>query len=67
MSDVVSWTLQVAVREGRLGFSGSLMHEMVGSTRATRLDVYGDPSEEARAVLDRFGAARPGWFGGFRG
>ncbi|MGD2071829.1 MAG: antibiotic biosynthesis monooxygenase [Gemmatimonadota bacterium] len=118
MSDVVSRTLPLAVREGRLEDCRSLMHEMVESTRAedgalanewyltedgtecelyeryadspavlanlgtfrdrfaerflscvapTRLHVYGDPTQEARAVLDGLGAAYLGWFGGFRG
>lgn len=31
----------------------------------TAFSVYGDPSEEARAVLDGFGAAYFGWLGGF--
>ena len=34
MSEVVSWNLQLAVREGRLDAFRSLMEEMVESTRA---------------------------------
>ena len=31
----------------------------------TSLSVYGEPSEEARAALDGFGASYLGWLGGF--
>jgi quinol monooxygenase YgiN len=116
MSSVVSWNLQLAVRDGRLEDFRALMREMVESTEAepgtqayecflsgdgtvchiyeryadsaaalahlgtfgsrfaerflacvepTSLSVYGDPSPEARAVLDGFGAVYLGPFGGF--
>ena len=116
MSDTVSWNLQLAVREGKLGQARELMPEMVESSRSepgtvayewflgaegtvchiyerytdsdavvghlgtfgarfaerfleclepTNLYVYGEPSDEARAALDGFGAAYLGTMGGF--
>jgi quinol monooxygenase YgiN len=116
MSNVLSWNLHLAVREGQLEPFRALMNEMVESTRAepgaqvyewfisddgtachiceryadspaaiahlgtfgskfadrfmacvepTALSVYGEPSDEARKVLDGFGAAYLGTFGGF--
>lgn len=116
MSSPLSWTLEVAVLDGRLGDFRDLMEEMVESTRSepgtrsyewyinedgtvchlleryadsdaalahlgtfgsrfadrflacvqpTRLHVYGEPSEDARAALDGFGAVYLGPFGGF--
>lgn len=116
MSAVVSWNLQLSVRDGQADDLRSLMHEMVESTRSelgtqayewflsgdgtachiyeryddsaavmahlgafgskfaerfltclepTGLHVYGDPSDEARAALDGFGAVYLGSFGGF--
>ncbi len=116
MSTVVSWNLQLSVREGRLDDARALMHEMVESTREeagtqsyewflsedgtvchiyeryadsdaamahlgnfgskfaerflecfepTALCVYGEPSDDARAALDGFGAVYLGTLGGF--
>lgn len=116
MSSVVSWNLELAVRDGRLDDFRALMQQMVESTEAepgtqtyewflnadgtvchlyeryadseaalahlgtfgskfaerflacvepTRFSVYGNPSAEARAVLDGFGAVYLGPFGGF--
>ncbi len=116
MSDIVSWNLQMSVREGQLSDARELMPEMVESTRGepgtlcyerfldaggtvchiheryadsdaamvhrgnfsakfaerflqyfepTDLYVYGEPSDEARAALDGFGAVYLGTFGGF--
>ena len=61
MSDTVFWNLQMSVREGQLGVARDLMPEMVEATRF----VYGEPSDEARAALDGFGAVYLGTFGGF--
>lgn len=116
MSNVVSWSLHLTVRDNRLDDFRSLMEEMVESTRSepgaliyewflsedtkechlheryrddeavmvhlgnfgskfadrfmacvepTAFNVYGNPSEEARAVFNSFGAAFLGTFGGF--
>jgi quinol monooxygenase YgiN len=116
MSSVVSWSLELAVRDGRLDDFRSLIQEMVESTESepgtqiyecfvsgdgsvchlyeryadsesalahlgtfgsnfaerflscvelTCFSVYGNPSAEARAVLDGFGAVYLGPFGGF--
>ncbi len=116
MSSIVSWNLQLSVRDGRLEAGRALMSEMVDLTRnepgtigyewflsedgatchiyeryadssavmvhlgnfgakfadrflqcfePTRLSVYGDPSAEARAGLDGFGARYFEVFGGF--
>ena len=116
MSDIVSWNLQMSVREGQLSAARDLMPEMVEATRGepgtlgyewflsgdetlchvyeryadsdaalahlgtfgtkfaerflqcfepTALYVYGEPSDEARAALEGFGAVYLGTFGGF--
>ena len=116
MSEVVSWNLQMSVRDGQLDDARDLMPEMVESTRGeegtlgyewflsgdgtvchiyeryadsdaalahlgtfganfaerfltcfepTALYVYGEPSDEAQAALDGFGAQYLGTFGGF--
>ena len=118
MSKSVSWTLQMAVREGRLNDARDLVKEMVAATHEdeagteiyeyflspdgatchiyeryvdsdaalvhlgnfgsnfvdrfmtcfepTSFSVYGDPSAEARAVLDSFGASYLGLLDGFK-
>lgn len=116
MSTVVSWNLQMLVRDGQLDDARVLMDEMVTSTldesgtrgyewflsedgghchineryadsdavmahlgnfgekfaerflacfEPTTLSVYGEPSAEARAALDGFGATYLAPFGGF--
>ncbi|MBT8400271.1 MAG: antibiotic biosynthesis monooxygenase [Rhodothermia bacterium] len=117
MSNVISWNLQMAVRDGRLDDARNLVKEMVAATRQeepgtqiyeyflspdgsschiyeryadsdaalvhlgnfgskyvdrflacfepTSLSVYGEPSPDARAALDGFGAAYLGPFEGF--
>ena len=51
----------------------SLMSQMVAAAdrflacfEPTSLLVYGEPSGEAQAALDGFGAAYLGWLGGFK-
>jgi quinol monooxygenase YgiN len=116
MANVVSWNLQLLVRDGHLDDARELMNEMVSATleepgsqgyewflsrdgklchineryadsdalmvhlgnfgskfadrfltcfEPTSFSVYGEPSAEARAVLDGFGANYLGWLGGF--
>jgi quinol monooxygenase YgiN len=49
-----------------LGSFGSKFAErFLACVEPTAFFVYGDPSEEVRAVLDGFGATYFGWFGGF--
>ncbi|MDH3270134.1 MAG: antibiotic biosynthesis monooxygenase [Gemmatimonadota bacterium] len=116
MADVLSWNLQLRVKDGHLDDARTLMAEMVEATRGekgtlgyewflsedgsachiqerfqdseaalahlgnfganfadrflgcfepTGLTAYGEPSEDARAALDGFGAAYLGTLGGF--
>lgn len=49
-----------------LGAFGSRFAErFLACVEPTGFSVYGDPSDDVRAVLDGFGAIYLGWFGGF--
>ena len=46
-------------------FGSKFMDRFLACFEPTSLSVYGDPSADARAALDGFGAAYLGTFGGF--
>ena len=46
-------------------FGARFAERFLACFEPTSLSVYGDPSAEARAALDGFGAAYLGWLGGF--
>jgi quinol monooxygenase YgiN len=46
-------------------FGAKFMERFLGCLEVTALFVYGEPSDEARAALDGFGAQYLGTFGGF--
>ena len=46
-------------------FGANFVERFLGCFEPTALHVYGEPSDEVRAVLDGFGAAYLGTFGGF--
>lgn len=46
-------------------FGSRFMDRFLACFEPTSLSVYGDPSPEARAVLDGFGASYLGFLGGF--
>lgn len=46
-------------------FGEKFAGRFLGAVDPTRLTVFGNPTDEARAVLDGFGAAYLGNFGGF--
>ena len=46
-------------------FGAKFAERFLACYEPSSLSVYGNPSAEARAVLDGFGAAYLGWFGGF--
>ena len=46
-------------------FGAQFAERFLGCVQPTGLSVYGDPSAEARAALDGFGATYLGTFGGF--
>jgi quinol monooxygenase YgiN len=46
-------------------FGANFAERFPGCFQPTALSVYGDPSPEAKAALDGFGAAYYGWLGGF--
>lgn len=46
-------------------FGTKYAERFLGCLEPTSLAVYGDPSPEAREVLDGFGAQYFGWLGGF--
>jgi quinol monooxygenase YgiN len=47
------------------GFGEKFAERFLGMVEPTRVSVYGNPSAEARSVLDGFGANYLGDFGGF--
>ena len=47
-------------------FGPNFAERFVACFEPTSFSVYGDPSAEARAVLDGFGASYLGWLDGFR-
>lgn len=46
-------------------FGTKFMERFMTCFEPTSFSVYGSPSDEARAILDVFGAAYLGWLGGF--
>jgi quinol monooxygenase YgiN len=46
-------------------FGAKFMERFLACLEVTSFSVYGEPSDEAKAVLDGFGAAYLGTFGGF--
>lgn len=46
-------------------FNSKFAGRFLACFEPTSLSVYGEPSAEARAALDGFGAAYLGWLGGF--
>ncbi len=46
-------------------FGSKFADRFLACFEPTSISVYGDPSAEARAALDGFGAAYLGWLGGF--
>jgi quinol monooxygenase YgiN len=46
-------------------FGAMFAERFLSCVEPTGFSVYGDPSDEVRAVLDGFGADYLGWFGGF--
>ena len=46
-------------------FGAKFVERFLGCFEPTSLHVYGEPSDEVRAVLDGFGAVYLGTFGGF--
>jgi quinol monooxygenase YgiN len=46
-------------------FGSKFAERFLACFEPTSVSVYGQPSAEARAALDGFGAAYLGWFGGF--
>jgi len=46
-------------------FGSKFAERFLGCFEPTSLSVYGEPSAEARAALDGFGATYLGWLGGF--
>lgn len=46
-------------------FGSKFAERFLACFQPTALFVYGNPSAEARAALDGFGATYLGWFGGF--
>ena len=47
-------------------FGSKFADRFLACFEPTSLSVYGEPSAEARAALDGFGAAYLGWLGGFK-
>lgn len=47
-------------------FGSKFADRFLGCFAPTSLSVYGEPTDEARAALDGFGAAYLGFLGGFR-
>lgn len=54
-----------ALMEHLGNFGSTFAERFVACFEPTSFSVYGEPSAEARAVLDGFGASYLGWFGGF--
>ena len=46
-------------------FGSKFAERFLACFEPTSFSVYGDPTAEARAALDGFGAVYLGWFGGF--
>lgn len=54
-----------AVMDHLGNFGSRFADRFLACLEPTSLSVYGDPSADARAALNGFGAAYLGWFGGF--